>query len=46
MVRVAMNLPKELLVEFDEKCKENGCKSRNEGLQMVMNQFVKQIKDR
>lgn len=45
MVRVAMNLPKELLVEFDKTCKENGYNSRNKGLQDAMKSFIEQNKN-
>ncbi|CEL24008.1 hypothetical protein [Methanobacterium formicicum] len=42
MARIAMNLPDELLNEFDEVLKENGYSSRINGLQDAIKEYNKQ----
>ncbi|EKF86592.1 hypothetical protein [Methanobacterium formicicum] len=39
-MRLAINLPNELVKEFDEILKENGYNSRNKGLQEAINQYM------
>lgn len=40
MMRLAINLPQELVTEFDKSLKKNGFNSRNKGLQEAINQYM------
>lgn len=40
MTRISMNFPQELLNEFDECLKENGCTSRRKGLEDAIKEYI------
>ena len=43
-MRIAINLPHELITEFDESLKKKGYNSRNKGLQKLMNEYIERNK--
>lgn len=43
-MRISINLPDELLKEFDECLKEKGYNSRSKGIQDVINDYITQNK--
>lgn len=44
MVRLSINLPKELLIKFDECTKKNGHTSRTKGIHEAINEYIERHK--